>query len=142
MDGSKAIYSMFVCAVEAVIVALVVCLEVYVCHPAVKCCGGGLSRNNRTLYLTRMIVRFVLRCAQDPVPYKPVSIPVMDMQDAEESWKTCFHSVNSKNGCIIGTPGPGKRCMQELFSFALTMDLKDNFRLVGLSTMLSWGYDV
>lgn len=34
--------------------------------------------------------------------FKTISIPIMGMEGAVESWKTLFHTSNSKTGCLIG----------------------------------------
>lgn len=42
-------------------------------------------------------------CAQDYMEFKTVTVPIMGMEGADESWKTRFHVSNSKTGSIIGS---------------------------------------
>ena len=55
--------------------------------------------------------RFFIRfdCPQDHMQFKTISIPIMGMEGAEESWKTKFHTYNSKTGCLIGAATKSER---------------------------------
>jgi len=68
---------------------------------------------------------FALRCAQDPSTFKGIVIPVMGMQDAEESWKTRVHSHFTKVGYFIASPRSGKKDQARLQeSFAVLVSLR------------------
>eukprot|EP00752_Nemacystus_decipiens_P010969 g9749.t1 len=48
------------------------------------------------------VADFTVRQQEDHMEFKTITIPIMDMEGAEESWKTFFHTSNSKTGCLIG----------------------------------------
>lgn len=50
---------------------------------------------------------FFSDCPQDHMTFKTISIPIMGMEGADESWKTYFHTSNAKTGCLIGPPTKG-----------------------------------
>lgn len=45
-------------------------------------------------------------CDQDDMSFKTISIPIMGMEGADESWKTRFHLANSEVGMIGGSATP------------------------------------
>lgn len=44
---------------------------------------------------------------QDHMAFKNFTLPVMEMEGADESWKNLLHISNSKVGCLIAPPRSG-----------------------------------
>ncbi|CAM9316308.1 unnamed protein product [Hapterophycus canaliculatus] len=51
--------------------------------------------------LEKQVPEFTVRQREDFVAFKTVSIPVMEMEGAEEDWKQRFHVANSDIGCLM-----------------------------------------
>ncbi|CAN0208273.1 unnamed protein product [Ectocarpus sp. 6 AP-2014] len=47
---------------------------------------------------------FTVRHREDPMAFKTILIPIMNMEGADEGWKKRFHVTNSDIGCIIAPP--------------------------------------
>ena len=48
--------------------------------------------------------------------FKTISIPIMGMEGADESWKTRFHLANSEVGMIGGSATPRENVSQTIFA--------------------------
>ncbi|CAN0145885.1 unnamed protein product [Scytosiphon promiscuus] len=47
---------------------------------------------------------FTVREREGPKAFKTIRVPIMQMEDAEETWKSCAHTSNSKKGLVVGSP--------------------------------------
>ncbi len=106
------------CGIRTVIVGQVVLLEVWWTSPCARTRVVFVQMNlcvyvqlsfRRVPFPGACVIRFPLRRAQDPSAFKTIVIPVMGMQDAEESWKTRVHAYFAKVGRFIASPRPGKK---------------------------------
>lgn len=68
--------------------------------------------------------------------FKTILIPIMDMAEAEESWKSRFHVINSEIGCIIAPPRSGNTHALALPYFFVGFQSWDLCTAVQISTNL------
>lgn len=58
--------------------------------------------------------------------FKTIEVPIMGMEEADESWKERFHVINSEVGCIGGAPRSGNH--QECICFRALKRASSSFQ--------------